>query len=138
MNKLNINNIDDKNNLKIIEKEEHIIKSKKSKIKNNELNNKLKKIKSEYQNKFNYDNSNNDLFNINDKYTKLIKDIKVDTSINIIDEFLNKFNNLKEYLDNINKMNKEMDIYYLKEEEFNNFIINKLDGLDNLDNKKKN
>ena len=68
------------------------------------------------------------------KYFDLIEEITVKSNIKEIKFLFDIMLNLKISLNDLLKAHEEKNNYYLKEKEYNKFILNKLDRLDNLYN----
>ena len=68
------------------------------------------------------------------KYFDLIEEITVKPNIKKIKFLFDIISNLQISLNDLLKVHEEKNNYYLKEKEYNKFILNKLDGLDNLYN----
>ena len=68
------------------------------------------------------------------KYFDLIEEITVKPNLNKINLLFDIMLNLNISLNNLLKVHEDKINYYLKEKKYNKFILNKLDGLDNLYN----
>ena len=68
------------------------------------------------------------------KYFDLIEEITVKPNIKEIKFLFDIMLNLKISLNDLLKAYEKKNNFYLKEKEYNSFILNKLDGLDNLYN----
>ena len=108
---------------------------KSSVIKKNILLDKFTFLKNQHKSNNNNLFSNDDLLYLLDSYINKIQNIDIDIDINTIKIYFNSLLNLYVFLNmNINILYKEKNLFYLKYDEFNNLILEKLNALNKTNN----
>ena len=108
---------------------------KSSVIKKNILLDKFTFLKNQHKSNNNNLFSNDDLLYLLDSYINKIQNIDIDIDINTIKIYFNSLLNLYLFLNmNINILYEEKNLFYLKYDEFNNLILEKLNALNKTNN----
>ena len=104
-------------------------------IKKNILLDKFTFLKNQHKSNNNNLFSNDDLLYLLDSYINKIQNIDIDIDINTIKIYFNSLLNLYLFLNmNINILYEEKNLFYLKYDEFNNLILEKLNALNKTNN----